>query len=80
MAEAMPSLSSKRAAERMRRLRSAVICLALHRAKTAVLAELRAQGLKVWEFTACEIKLRAEAYLISHHRELISKAAADIAT
>jgi hypothetical protein len=64
----------------MRRLRSAVICLAPHRAKTAVIEDIRAQGLKVWDFTACEIKQRAEAYLVSHRQELISKAAQDISS
>jgi hypothetical protein len=45
MAEAKGSLSSKRALERMRRHRHAVIVLARQSAKKSVLAQLRAQGL-----------------------------------
>jgi hypothetical protein len=65
MAEAKESLSSKRALERMRRHRHAVIVLAMQRAKKSVLAQLRAQGLKPQQFSAREISLLADAIFSS---------------
>jgi hypothetical protein len=49
-------------------------------AKTAVKDQLRAQGLKVWHFSAKEITQLAEDYFANHREELITKATEDINT
>ena len=59
MAQANASLSPKRKLEIARRQRSAVISLALMRAKRAVEFQLRAQGHKVSHYSAKEITLLA---------------------
>jgi hypothetical protein len=76
MAEAARSLSPKRQAERMQRFCSAVMTIAVFRAKKAVQAQIRARGQKIAEFTAREISLPAKAEL-ERNRE---KATADVAT
>jgi hypothetical protein len=60
MAEASRTLSPKRALERLRRHRHAVIVLARQSAKKSVLAKLRAQGLRPQHFSAREISLLAD--------------------
>ncbi len=62
------------------RFRSAVRTIALYRAKQAVRAELRAKGLKLAEFSARDITLRAEVYMAQHMEELLTAAARDVAT
>jgi len=74
------SLSPKRAAERMRQHRHAVMVMAMLRAQRAVQADIRAQGLKLAQFTAKEISVLAEAYMAQHREEPITKAVADVAT
>ncbi len=73
MAEAAPSLSPK-TLEKIRRHHHAVVVLAGREAKKAVVAQLRAQGLKPQQFTAREIALLAEDYLAQHRAELIAEA------
>ena len=46
--------------------RAAVATLAVVAAKKAVKARIRADGLKLWDFTGREITLRAEAWLLEH--------------
>jgi hypothetical protein len=60
--------------------RSAVMTIAMMRAKKAAQAQLRARGLKPQHYSSREIVVMAEAYLGQHREELISKAAADVAT
>jgi hypothetical protein len=79
MAQANASLSPKRQAEREQRFRCAVRTIALMRAKQAVKAQWRADGLKVSHFSAREIALQAEAYIAQHREELIARAATDVA-
>jgi hypothetical protein len=55
------SLSPKRAAERMRQHRHALLVIAHWRAKQAVKAEIRARGQKIAEFSARDIALLADA-------------------
>jgi hypothetical protein len=65
MAEAAVSLSPNRETQRMLRHRSAVMTLARMRAKKAVLLALRAQGLKPQDFSAREIGVLTDYYVIS---------------
>lgn len=74
MAEAARSLPPNRLAQRMIRHRSAVITLARQRAKKVVLLQLRAQGLKLAQFSAREIALLADDYLDRHRARLITEA------
>ena len=55
--------------------RVAVRVLAQLAAKNAVKHQIRAQGLKLWDFTAKEIAIRAEAWLLAHP-EMIAQAQA----
>ena len=80
MAKAARSLSPKQILERLQRHRSAVRVRAMQIAKTAVKDQLRAQGLKVWHFSAKEITQLAEDYFANHREELITKATEDINT
>src|SRR5262245_60996319 len=77
---ATTSLSPKRALERLRQHRAAVIALALQRAKKAVQADIRAKGQRISDFSAREITLLAEDYLAQHRAELIAEAEHAIAT
>ena len=54
--------------------------LAWQRAKKAVLAQLRAQGLRVGQFSAREIALKADDYFGQHMEPLITDAAQVVAT
>ena len=74
------SLSPKQIQERLQRHRVAVRVRAMQIAKTAVKDQLRAQGLKVWHFSAKEITQLAEDYFANHREELITKATEDINT
>src|SRR5215469_15350036 len=74
------SLSPKQIQERLQRHRVAVRVRAMQIAKTAVKDQLRAQGLKVWHFSAKEIMQLAEDYFANHREELITKATEDINT
>ena len=77
---AIRSLSPKRAAERMRQYRAAVITIARYRARRRVQEQIRAKGLKVAHFSAREITEQAEAYLAKHREELITQAVSDCLT
>jgi hypothetical protein len=60
------------------RFRAAVTTLALHRAKTAVLAQIRADGQKLGQFSCREINQKREAYFAAHMEELITQALVDV--
>jgi len=72
MAEANTSLSPK-AVERIRKHHVAVRTLAQMRAKKVVQAKLRAQGLKLHQFSAKDLTRLAEAEL-ERNRALIAEA------
>ena len=74
MAEANGSLSPNRLAQRMIRHRAAIITRARQRAKKVVLLQLRAQGLKLAQFSAKEITLLVEAELERNRARLIAEA------
>jgi hypothetical protein len=80
MAQAKRSLSPKRAAERMRQHRHAVMVLAMQSAKRTVKAHIRAQGLKISQFTCCEISRLADAELERNRAQLIAEAEHTIET
>jgi hypothetical protein len=80
MAQANRSLSPKRALERLREHRRAVIALAHQRAKRLVQASIRAKGQRLSDFSAREIALLTEDYLAQHRAELIAEAENAIAT
>jgi hypothetical protein len=80
MAKATKSLSPKRIQERVQRHRSAVITLAMQRAKKAVKDQLRARGVKLIEVKAKDIRILADAYFDVHRAELITEAADTINT
>jgi hypothetical protein len=52
--------------------------LALYRAKAAVIAQIRADNLKLGQFSSREINEKREAYFAQHMEELITKALADV--
>jgi hypothetical protein len=54
--------------------RSAVIVLAMQRAKRLVQADIRAKGQRLADFSAKEITLLAEDYLAQHRPELMAEA------
>ena len=60
------------------RFRCAVRCLALHTAKTRVIDQLRAEGLKVSHYSCREINDLRQAYFDQHWQELINKALIDV--
>ena len=60
------------------RFQMAVMCLALGRAKTAVRAQILADGLKVGQFTCAELNAKREAYFVCHMEELIASALVDV--
>jgi hypothetical protein len=74
------NLSPKQIAERTQRHRRAVMVLALQRAKAAVLAQIRADGQKIGQFSAKEIRQLQEDYFAANMEQLITKAVADITT
>jgi hypothetical protein len=77
---ASPSLSPKRAQQRLLEHRRAVIALAHQRAKRRVQASIRAKGQRLGDFSAREIALLAEDYLAQHRAELVAEAEHAIAT
>ena len=74
------TLSPKRALERMRQYRHAVILLARQSAKKAIKAQIRAQGDKLTQVPARTIGIFADAYFDVHHERLIAEAEQIIAT
>ena len=60
------------------RFQMAVMCLALGRAKTAVKADILANGQKLGQFSCREINERREAYFAANMEELITKALVDV--
>ena len=56
----------------------AVMCLALGRAKSAVRADILANGQKLGQFSCREINERREAYFAANMEELITQALADV--
>jgi N-dimethylarginine dimethylaminohydrolase len=67
--------AERKAEDKARMARSAVRMLAQLAAKNEVKRQIRAQGLRVHEFTAKEITLRAGAWLAAHP-EMIAEARA----
>ena len=74
VAKAVRSLSPKRLAERTQRHRHAVIVLAMQSAKRTVKDHIRAQGLKVANFTARELNELAEVEFERDRARLIAEA------
>ena len=74
------SLSPDRVAQRLREHRTAVAVLARQSAKRAIKAQLKAEGLKVSQFSAKDISIRADAWFDAHRAELIAEAEQVIAT
>jgi cysteine synthase len=68
------SLSPKRIAERLHQHYRAVMVLAHRAAKKSVQSQLRAQGLKLSEFSCKDIAIQAEAYFDAHRARLIEEA------
>ena len=68
MAKAVRSLSPKQIQERIQRHRHAVLVLVLahQSARKAIKAQLRAEGLKLSQFLAKDISIRAEAWFDVH--------------
>ena len=60
------------------RFERAVKGLALYRARTAVVAQIRADGLKLGQFSCREINEKREAYFAAHMEELINQALVDV--
>ena len=61
-----------------RRFERAVKTLALYRAKTAVIAQIRANGQKLGQFSCREINEGREAYFAANMEELITQALVDV--
>jgi len=74
------SLSPKRTLEKIRQHRQCVIVLAHQSAKKAIKAQLRAEGLKLSQFSAKDISIRADAYFDVHRERLIAEAEQIVAT
>lgn len=74
------SLSPDRVAQKLREHRTAVAVLARQSAKRAIKAQLKAEGLKVSQFSAKDISIRADAWFDAHRAELIAEAEQVIAT
>jgi hypothetical protein len=74
------SLPPKRALEKLRQHRHAVLTLALMRAKKAVQANIRAKGHRLSDYSAREISHLAEDYLVQHGVRLRAEAEHTIAT
>ena len=71
--------AERRAEDKARMARAAVRVLAQMAAKNEVKRQIRAQGLRVHDFAAKEITLRAEAWLEAHP-EMIAEARAKAAS
>ena len=60
------------------RFERAVMGLALCRAKSAVIAQIRADGLKLHNYSCVEINSKRQAYFAANMEELITHAIADV--
>ena len=60
------------------RFERAVTTLALCKAKWAVIAQIRADNLKLGQFSCAEINAKREAYFAQHWEELIASALVDV--
>ena len=80
MAKAARSLSPKQIRERMQQHRTAVAVLARQSARRVIKAQIKAAGLKVSQFTARDISIRADVWFDAHRVELIAEAEHTIAT
>jgi hypothetical protein len=60
------------------RFERAVTTLALCRAKYAVIAQIRADNLKLGQFSCRKINEKREAYFAAHMEELITQALVDV--
>jgi hypothetical protein len=80
MVQAAPSLSPKRAAERMQRFHGAVRTIALYRAKKAVQAQIKARGQRISDYSCRDITVMAEAEFERNREELIARATQMVAT
>ena len=60
------------------RFELAVKCLALHRAKTKVIEQIRADGEKGCHYSSLEINNKREQYFADHMEELIAQALNDV--
>jgi hypothetical protein len=78
MAGANRTLSPKRAAERMRQHRHAVMVLA--KQSKAIKAQLRAQGVKLSEVSAKDINIQVDTYFDVYRERLIAEAEHTIET
>ena len=74
------SLSPNRVAQKLREHHHAVIVLAHQSARKAIKAQLRAEGLKLSQFSAKDISIRADAYFDVHRERLIAEAEQIVAT
>ena len=74
------SLSPNRVAQKLREHRQCVIVLARQSARKAIKAQLRAEGLKLSQFSAKDISIRADAYFDVHRERLIAEAEHIVAT
>ena len=74
------SLSPNRIVQKLREHRQCVIVLARQSARKAIKAQLRAEGLKLSQFSAKDISIRAEAYFDVHRERLIAEAEHIVAT
>jgi hypothetical protein len=68
------SLSPKLMAQRLREHRHAVIVLARQSAKRAIKTQPRVEGLKLSQFSAKDISIRADAWFDAHRPELLAEA------
>ena len=74
------SLSPNRIVQKLREHRQCVIVLARQSARKAIKAQLRAEGLKLSQFSAKDISIRADAYFDVHRERLIAEAEHIVAT
>jgi hypothetical protein len=61
-----------------RRFELIVTQLALGQAKTKVIAQIRADDLKLGQFSCAEINAKRDQYFASHMEELINQALVDV--
>src|SRR5262245_8667514 len=74
------SLSPKQIQERIQQHRQAVMIIAHRKAKKAIEAKLRAQGVRLTLVLPAVINAQARDYLAEHREELIAEAEKAIAT
>ena len=77
---ATQSLSPNWIVQKLREHRQCVIVLAHQSARKAIKAQLRAEGLKLSQFSARDISIQAEAWFDVHRQELIAEAEHAIVT